>query len=214
VAALNPTALTEEQMDTILAGGKDAMALLTEMRKQDMANAILQARKGIAQALDPIMTELFGAVKPLIQQHQDLQRYQIEQAFVAKHEDFTPHVATARSVAEELVRLYPQQVQRMTQEQFVDEVARQTDLILTAEHKRWFPQGNGNWRVAAAPAPAPVPGSTPAPAPTAGTGTLPPPPPPAPAPAPVVRAPAANAPSGGGGPPAGDWRSAVARSMR
>lgn len=195
------TPLSEEQMDTILAGGKNAVSLLQQIRKTDMATSILQARKGIAQALDPIMNQIFAAVKPLVQQHQDLQRYQIKQQFVTKHADFSPHIARAESVAEELVKLYPQQVQKMTQEQFIDEVARQTDRLLTDEHKRWFPAGNGNWRQSAQPAPVAPPTAPVIPAAA----------PPAP---PTARAPVANVPVGGGSGSTPDWRKGVAASLR
>ncbi len=63
-----------------------------------------------------------------------------------KHRDFVPHLDRARQVAEELYRRYPQQVSRMSAEQFVDEVARQTDIILTNEYKRWNPSATTTWR--------------------------------------------------------------------
>lgn len=163
--------LTEAEVDTLLGGGKEAVDMLTHIRKHDMATAILQARKGIAQGLDPIMRELFGAMRPLVENHASLARYNAEQQFLSRHKDFSPHVERARAVAEELLKAYPQEVQKLSAEQFIDEVARQTDTILTSEHKRWFPQGNGNWRAQPAPVappvvpqPAAVPATPPAPA--------------------------------------------------
>lgn len=201
-ATLSP-ALTSEQLDTILAGGDAAVSTLQDLRRQDMATSILAARKGIASALSPIMDQMFAALRPLVEQHQELQKYHIEQQFVAKHPDITPHLGRAKQIAEELNRLYPQQVAKMSPDQFIDEVYRQTDLMLSEEHRRWFPQGNGNWRASAAPpAPSPTPAPAPSPAPVAAAPVAP------------VRAPAPNVPAGAGGGAAPNWRKSVASSMR
>lgn len=204
---------SEEQMDTILAGGKPAVELMTGLRKQDMARAILLARKGVAQSLDPIMQQIFASMRPLVENHQMITRYSVEQQFLAKHKDFVPHIATARQVAEELLKRYPQQVERMSHEQFIDEVARQTDGLLTSEYKRWFPASAGTWRnggniVPAVPV-APVAASVPGPAPS--TGTAPPPPP---VPHVATRPPVPNAPVGNTGGITPDWRKSVAASLR
>lgn len=205
--------MTDEELDTILAGGKDAVSAFQTIRKRDMATAILEARKGIAAGLNPVMNEMFAALKPLVANHQDIQRYQVEQQFLTKHKDFAPHAPRAKQVAEELARRFPQQVSKMTVDQFIDEVARQTDNILTNEHKQWFPGGNGDWRGALKAAQAAAAQSTvtpPAPAPAQQPIAQPA----APAAARVVRAPAANVPVGASGAASPDWRKTVAGSMR
>lgn len=206
--------LTEEQMDTLLTGGQEAVKLFTHLRQQDMARAVLVARKGIAEQVNPIIKALSEQIRPLAEQHQNLQVYHTEQHFVSKHKDFAPHVQTARSVATELWKRFPEQVSRMTLDQFVDEVARQTDTILTNQYKQWFPTGNGDWRAATramqAPAAPPAPAvvtPTPAPVPAAA-------PAPQPAPRAAVRAPASNGPAGT---PTGltvPWQRGVAHSLR
>lgn len=208
-AALPLSSLTEQQMDTFLAGGKSAVELFDSLRKQDVATAILHARKGIAQGLDPIIHELFNAVRPLVANHTDLRKYQIEQHFLAKHKDFGPHVGRARQVAEALVQQFPDRVNTMTDDQFVDEVARQTDLILSAEYRQWFPNNQGTWRNAGAASPAATAAPVAAaPAPVAAPVA------PAPAPAPRPQAPAANAPLAAGGGVPDHWHKSVARTLR
>lgn len=189
--------LTEAEVDTLLGGGKEAVAMMTNLRKRDMATAILQARKGIAEGLNPVLQEIFKGLAPLAQQHEQLQRYNITQQFVSKHKDFAPHLDLATNIAEELLKRYPEQASRLTPDQFIDEVARQTDVHLSAQFKRFNPQSAASWRTA---------GQTPAtpPAPAAQ-----PPPPPAPRPL------AATVPQGS--PTTGralDWQASTARALR
>jgi hypothetical protein len=78
-------------------------------------------------------------------------------------------LGTAKMVAEELVRQYPQITSQYTREQFVSEVDRQASRIIGEEFKRWNPNYQGTWKDYAkmqkasqpspsvAPAPAPVP---------------------------------------------------------
>lgn len=189
--------ITEEELDLILAGGKDAVKTFAAIRQRDMAVAVLRARKDMAGILNPIFAELFKTVKPIAQSHADVTRYNVETQFLAKHKDFAPHVETARQVAEELLKRFPEQVSKLSQEEFIDEVARQTDVILANDHRKWFPEAGGNWRTKAAEAAVPVA----APVPPA-------------APARVVRAPAPASPQGQPAGGAMPWNKAVAQSLR
>lgn len=200
--------LTEQEFDVLLAGGKPAVELMTSLRKRDMATAVLQARKGIATALNPVIDKVFQTLNPLVGQWEQLQRHNVESQFLTKHKDFVPHLDRARSVADELYKRYPNEVNKMSPEQFIDEVARQTDIILTNEYKRWNPSANTSWREAARAAQAP-------PAPPAAAPVIPAPAiPPTPA-APKVRPPATNAPAGFPAPGAGgNWQKGVASSLR
>lgn len=210
--------MTEQEIDTILAGGPEAVAAMGAVRKRDMATAILHARKGIAEGFNPLLEKIYNDIAPLLQQQQQLAHYRIEQQFVAKYAEFQPHKQTCDQVAAELVKRYPAEIQKLTADQFIDEVARQTDLILTSEHKRWFPNGSGNWRqgqtVPVAPVVPPAAAATAVPAAAPGviaTAVAAP----NPAGPRVVRAPAANAPAAagaGGGVP--QWGKSVAKSMR
>lgn len=158
-------AVTEEQLDTLLQGGPEAVKLFTQLRQTDMARAILLARKTIADGINPVFEQLFGAVAPLAQQQQQLQRETVERTFLAEHQDFVPHVGMCREIAEQLVSLYPQQVGKMSVKQFNAEVARQADVILTNQYRMFNPSA-ASWREAGkAPAAAPLssaPAQTPA----------------------------------------------------
>src|SRR5207248_2309913 len=141
------------------------------------ARAILEARKGVAAGLNPIMQHLFQELAPLAGHHQQLQQQLVEQHFLTKHQDFVPHVGKARAVATELVKRYPEQIAKMSADQFVDEVARQTSVILDREWKAFHPNDSPSWR---GKPPVPAVASVPPAAPRK----------------PAVKPPASNPPSG------------------
>lgn len=200
---------SEADLDLILTGGKEGLAKFQELLQHAHASAHLQARKSIFDQLNPTLQQVNANMQPLVQQQQQLQRYQVEQKFVTKHADFAPHIDQAKAVAEELARRFPNEVAAMTDDQFVDEVARQTDKILADNHKRWFPAGGGNWRQTAAPVAAP---SAPPAAPATPPAVVPAV---APAQTPAVRPPSANAPGGfPTGPAQASWAKGVAATLR
>lgn len=187
-AATLDAPITEEQLNEILDGGPKAVAALGNIRKQDMARTLLTARKGIMAQLNPILTEVFETLKPLVAQFENVQRYNVQAQFKTKHPHFEPHLGFCTEVAESLLKQYPQECQKLSTEQFIDEVARQSDRLLTAHFKRFNP--NGNWRDAAkTPAPAAAPAPAPAPVSAAPAATAPVTTPAAPAPAPAPAAP-------------------------
>ena len=185
--------LTEEDLETILTGGPDAVALFSGIRQRDMASAVLQARKGIAEALNPVLENIFNSLKPVLQQHEQVQRYSTTQRFSEKHPDFAPHMDLASQVAEQLMERHAEAVQKMSTDQFIDEVARQTDNILQQNFKRFNP--TGSWRAAGKPAAAPAV----APAPSA---------------LPTVRPLTGNAPLKGSNSGSLSWNQSVANSLR
>lgn len=208
--------LTEQEVDTLLAGGAEAVKLLQSIRKQDMARAILEARKGIAAGLNPVMQSLFSNISPLVQHHEQLRAQLVEQHFLSKHGDFAPFVDKARSVAQELWKRFPQQVSKMSADQFCAEVARQTGTILDREWKSFHPNDSTSWRdvakaAAATPAAAAAVAAAVAPAPAAVAAPATPAVPKKPA----VKPPVANPPVGGSfsGTPGG-WQKGVAASLR
>lgn len=182
--------ISEQDLEAILNGGPDAVKTFKAIRQRDMASAVLHARKGIAEALNPILERVFNSLQPVIEQHDQVQRYTVTQQFVAKHKDFEPHIDLATQVAEKLMEQYPAEVKKMSTDQFLDEVARQTDSILTREWNRF--KQPGTWRDAhkkPATAPAPVssqPQQPPAAPAAVQTPTAPPAPPAAPALKPLV----------------------------
>jgi len=193
--------ITEAELDTILAGGKDAVAAMAAIRSRDIATALLAARKDISALIAPELAK----IGPIAAHFEQLQRYTATQEFVQEYPDFAPHVDLAVSVAEQLMEKYPEQFFALTDAQRRAEVARQTDVILSANFKRFNPNATGTWRDAAKPAAAPPAAPVPSPTPAA--------PPAAPVP-PPVRPLASNPPSSQSGAAAPDFQSSVARSLR
>jgi hypothetical protein len=184
------TPFTEDEMDTLLTGGQEAVELMQKMRKRDIAYAVLQAKKNIAEGLNPVLQQLFSTVHPLAQHFESLQRYTVTQQFVSQHPHLKDHMDLAKQVAETLVQKHPREWEAMSPEQKINEVARQTTQILDNQWKRF--NNSGSWRDATKTQAAPVP--------------LPPPA----APRPL----ASNPPSAAPAAPSGNWQSAVAKSLR
>jgi hypothetical protein len=198
---------TTEEMETILSGGEDSAKLLAQKFSEVAAKAVLLARKSIYNDLNPTLNQIQQNLTPLLTSNAEVSRVAAEQVFFNSHPDLKEHAATARSVADALLARYPAECQKMSPEQLMNEVARQTDRILQDEYKRWNPTATNTWRDARkAAAPAPAPAAKPAaPAPAAA----------APAAKPAVAAPASNSPaaspaSGGGK----SWHQSTASSLR
>src|SRR5213075_148582 len=128
---------------------------------QVASRSALLARKSMYEDLEPMIKNLDATLAPLLTNHQTLERATAEQQFVASYPEFKSHLGTAREIAQALETQFPEQVRKMTQEQFAQEVAAQTDAVLQTEYKRWFPSATNTWRDAAAPAAptAPAPGT-------------------------------------------------------
>jgi hypothetical protein len=217
--------VTEEQLSKILEGGPEAVTVLQEIRKRDMAYAMLNAQKNIAQNLNPLLAKFDAALSPLLANHEQLARYQVTQQFVHKYPDFKSHIQFATDVAQRLRETYPDQVNAMTPEQFIDEVARQTDGLLTQNYERFrqfSPNSAPTWREALkqqqTPTPTPTPTPAAAPTPTPTPAAAPTPTPAAtPAPAatkPAVRPPVGSPPTVAPGTVPKDWSKSVASTLR
>jgi hypothetical protein len=184
---------TPDDIENLLGGGVEAGEWLAKFQAKTVASALLHARKSIFEDLSrellPQLEALQNQVTPVYQQQQVLARYTAEQAFVTKYPDFVPHIDTARKVAEAIVVQFPNEVSTMSQEDFLAEVARQSDRVLQQEFSRWNKTEGASWK-----APTPV---TPPPAPR----TRP-------------RPPASNTPASTPTPPSQSWNKSVAASLR
>lgn len=134
----------ESTIEAILAGGQEAVTAFNNMRRQDAAHAVLEARKWVADNFNPIIQSMHQAIQPLVHQQGEVERYQAQVEFLEQYPDYKPHVEQARQVAEQLMQRYPDQVQQMDRQTFFAEVARQTDGILQTQYAQWG--GQGNWR--------------------------------------------------------------------
>lgn len=208
---------TEAEMETLLGGGKDAVAFFGKKLTEVAAKAVLLARKSIYADLNPQMEAFAARIEPLFQNHAQVERVSTEQAFLRMYPEYQlnpKHIETARGVAEAIIERYPQHVQRMTPQQFLETVNEQADRILQGEYKSWFPNATDTWRDAAkrSTTPAPQPAATGPAAPTAQpaavAATAPA------APDPWKQPPAANSPASIPVTAAGDWNKSVAHSLR
>lgn len=190
---------SKEDMEAILEGGEPAAKLLAERINkisEALPRAVLLARKSMFADLNPILESARQTLAPIVEQQIQLERIGTEQVFVSRHPEYQEHVEHARMVADALIAQYPDQVRAMTREQFVDEVAKQTDVVLQQNYKYFNPAATDTWKDAlqkakaiaasAAAAPAVTPPATPAAAPAVAPAR------------PVVAAPASNSPAATG----------------
>ena len=137
---------TTDEMETILSGGKDAVELFGKKLADVCAKAVLLARKGIYNELNPVFDEFKSAIVPLAQNNEQIERATAEQQFFTQYPEFTAHADTCRQVGEALLQRYPEECRRMTREQLLNEVATQADRILQSDYKKWNPNATDTWR--------------------------------------------------------------------
>ncbi len=212
-----PVELTEQQVETILGGGKESVAMVAGLLKNTGAHAALTAQKSVLgilnQSLLPGLKKLREQHEQVFANYQQLQRYEVQAQFVAKYPEFVPHADRARSVAESLIAQYPEECAKLGTEGFIQEVAAQTDRILSVEFKRWNPNFNGTWKDYAKQTAAPAPTAPPVSAVAAvGAPTAVPASPAAPA-IPPVQPPAANLPTNAPSLPSRSWHQQTASSL-
>lgn len=142
--------VTEDEMETILSGGKGAVELFGQKLATVSARTALLARKSMYEDLEPMIQNLQNTLTPLLTNHQDISRVAAETQFSSAFPDLKPHMSLVREIAQGLEAQFPQQVAAMSQEQFGREVAAQVDSMLQTEYKRWFPTATDTWREKAA----------------------------------------------------------------
>jgi hypothetical protein len=198
--------LSKDEMETVLSGGDEAVALLGTKLTEVCSKAVLLARKSIYDDMNPTLARIESNLHPLVNNNVQIEAVAAEQQFMGLYPDLKGHLDTVRQVGDALLKQYPNECAAMTREALLAEVASQTDRILQTEFKRWQPNSAGTWRDAGKAAPA-------AKATSAAKATFAAPATPAPARAPI-RAPASNSPAGslvGGASP--DWQKSVAKSL-
>jgi hypothetical protein len=200
---------TKDEVETILSGGDEAVALLGKKFTDVLAKAVMLARKSVYSDMNPMLSRLEQAVTPLVSSNFEVEKAAAEHQFFTAYADFKPHAETVRQVGEALLARYPQECAKMTREQLLAEVAAQSDRVLQTEYKRWNPTApaTGTWRDALKAAPAAAPAAVVPPAPVVAA--------PAAAPAaPAVLPPASNSPAGTAAGGVGkDWQKSVAQSL-
>ncbi len=197
IAQVAPTVkvdLTPQEMDAVLAGGEEGIKALNSVLQRVAARSILETRKMLHPELSKAFENLQSAIQPLVQQDTEMRKYSTEQACLTKYPEFKSNIETARLVGETLLSNYPEEVAKMTPDQFIELVAQQTDAMLSTEFKRWNPSYAGTWKDWAK-AQAVVGAVTPEAPAAAATSPTASPEPPKPAAKPAIQPPAGNSPT-------------------
>jgi hypothetical protein len=190
--------LTEKEMESVLAGDKDGITILSGRFNSAIAKAVMLARKSIYQEINPILGGLQSNMQPVLANAQQVEAATAEHQFFTAYPDFKGHADTVRRVGEALLTRFPNECRAMTREQLLQEVAAQSDRIIQEECSRFAP--GKNWRQLQTAAAAPVVAAA---APVVAAA------------APVVKAPGANSPAAvGTGTDAGkNWHKETAASL-
>jgi hypothetical protein len=106
--------LGEEELDTILSGGKEAATLFTQTLAKAMIGAELSARKWMAEQMNPVLSQ----ISPVIEAQQSVAQYQAEQSFFQQHEDLKPYQQIVRNAATNIAKQNPEWVKTASQEDF------------------------------------------------------------------------------------------------
>src|SRR5208282_2762879 len=126
-------------MESILAGDKDGIALLSGKLNSVVAKAVMLARKSVYAELNPILGQLQANLQPVFQNTQQIETAAAEHTFFTAYPDFKTHADTVRKVGEALFAKFPKEVAAMTREQIMQEVAAQSDRIISDECARFAP---------------------------------------------------------------------------
>lgn len=118
--------MTEEEIDTMLSGGPEAVEQVAKI----LAKTELNTRKWMEQQLNPIFEQIHAQIAPVAEQYAQVQQYQQEAAFKAAHPDLATRTDLVRTVAQGLMSKFPNEVARMTPEQFHNEVATHARNVL------------------------------------------------------------------------------------
>lgn len=167
--------LTEDTLDTILNGGKNAVEAFVGIIGKVMAKAELNAREYAAQGFNALTEQM----SPALQREEQLAAYTAEQQLFEQHPDIKPAQEMARNISATLWEKFPKECAAMTQSEFNDEVASHVRTI----HRQTSGLQPAQPPAAALPAPtAPAPqpaAAAPAPAQPAAKPLPPTPTPPA-----------------------------------
>ena len=148
--------ITPEEVEAINAGGEDAVAAMSTINKRAIATALLEARKSIYNEINPALQESNAALGMLLDHHVQIVQHQARAAFSNARPDLVPHMSLAENVAQRLATgdqgkspAHAQWWKSATEQQKLDEVAKQTEYILNERAKSL---GYQDWKQVPAPA--------------------------------------------------------------
>ncbi len=159
---LSALVIPEGDMEAIALGDKKGAEVLTTHIARAVGRAVLEARKTIFADVNPVLSALSDAVRPIQTNFEQIERHAAAAQFTSTFPHLADDIDRAREIGEMLLSQYPQEIAKMTRVQFLAEVARQTEIINDQEFRRWNPTYKGTWKEyreqakAASAAPAPV----------------------------------------------------------
>ncbi len=121
--------ISEAQLDTMLAGGKEGIATFKAVLQQAQATAILMTRKSMYAELQPMFDDLRGQVVPLVQSQEEAANEREWQNYITaypEHKDDKDLVANATMA---LVQNQPDRLRGLTMQQFQAEVHKEVETF-------------------------------------------------------------------------------------
>ena len=164
--------LSEETLDKVLSGGKEAVSTFMQTVGQIAAAAELNARKFMASEVNRKFDELGNELQPVLTMHQSVQQYQEVGNFEAAYPELKGIGDKYQIIKDALIRNYPEEVSKMTQAEFQAEIAghiKENQRLWGATQPTPAPTAP-----ASRPAAAAAPQSLPVPVPIPGAGAMPP----------------------------------------
>lgn len=122
--------LDETTLDTILAGGPDAVKKMQELRQTDMARSILAARKSMYADLQPLLDDIRTRQAPLVDQQMKDADEKEWNTFSTDNPELTRYRKAVEAIGHAMVEREGSRVKTLTMDQFRAEVATRTKQML------------------------------------------------------------------------------------
>ena len=107
------------------------LGYIESVMKQMIAEATLLQREASYKEFNQALGQIDNAVKPVISEFQIQREKAAEVKFLEKNADLKPNIALVRQVASSLIQHQAGAVSKLGDDEFFDEVAKQTRNILT-----------------------------------------------------------------------------------
>lgn len=143
---LSAIVIPEGDMEAIALGDKKGAEVLSSHIARAVGRAVLEARKTIFADVNPVLSALSDAVRPIQTNFEQIERHAAAAQFTSTFPHLADDIDRAREIGEMLLSQYPQEIAKMTRVQFLAEVARQTEIMNDQEFRRWNPTYKGTWR--------------------------------------------------------------------
>ena len=126
-AKLLDAPIDEALLDKILAGGKEGVAAFQELRRRDMAAAILFTRKRIHQDFEPVIRDLLDKQEPLQKFVSDAETERVVTEFTKTYPHLADRMDVVDSCAQVLLDQLGDKARAMPRDTFFKETAKLAD---------------------------------------------------------------------------------------